>query len=233
MWVLVPSVGVALESIAAFGMSSYVYSPYVLCRTLIEWEQLKCITLPDDISAVLNSTYSEKAETGLLQVYKQELRKRIEELQRFALIGISRSGITRPEIAASTRYAETESVDVLLLRSFRNIDEKTIRITLINGEEISFGKRSPTLEEKKKIAAVLLNNCVQVAEKHAPITNVKQIDWLKEYVYIGDEYDNPFRVAIVKKDGELVSIGNSSCGNVYNVSYYPTIGYVAKKVKND
>jgi len=234
MWILAPEMDTVLNNCNAFGNYGFVYSPYVLYRTLLEWVSLDTIQIPQDIPLILNKTYKEKVETGIIAGHKGELQKKIDNLRRFALIGVSRSGVTLPEIKAETRYSETESVDVLLLKACNKMDDNKVKIEFVNGDVLMFDiKAGKNFKEKKRIAALIISNTVQVPERYAPVVNIKQIDWLKEYVYIGDERDNPFRVAIVRKNGELISIGNQNCMNGYSVHYTKRLGYQAAKLSKE
>lgn len=46
--------------IECFGKKAHVYSPYILLRTLEQWESLSQISLPSDIRKIISDTYREK-----------------------------------------------------------------------------------------------------------------------------------------------------------------------------
>ena len=82
-WLLVPELNAAIENAEQeFGKTAYVYSPYVLCRSLEVWHGMKSVSLPGQIREVIEATYIEHAETGTMQVYKSKLEKKRGELKQ-------------------------------------------------------------------------------------------------------------------------------------------------------
>src|SRR5690606_40020132 len=62
-WILAPELHKAIQQpLAAFGSSAYVYSPYVLCRSLEVWQSLTRLTLPEAIRPLIESTYAIRVE---------------------------------------------------------------------------------------------------------------------------------------------------------------------------
>ena len=82
---------------------------------------------------------------------------------------------------------------------------------------------------RRKIASELLRNTVLVPQYLAPIVVTRQIEWLRDYVYLGDEEESPFRAAIVLDSDELQGIGLSQASEKYNLSYDSKLGYKAEK----
>jgi CRISPR-associated endonuclease/helicase Cas3 len=233
-WLLVPELNAAIENADLFGDSAKIYSPYVLCRSLEVWHQLKRVSLPLDIRAVIEATYSERAETGKRQRYQAELEKKRTELRQLALSGVSTAGKTLPESAA-TRYSDQDTVQVLLLRGFRHqADQTGTEITLLTGEKILL-PRSVKNQDKtrwRELAATLLKQTVQVGNYLAPqAVAIKELNWLREFFYLGDPAhgDSLLRVAIVDESDEIKSLLGGEASEKYQLSYNKKIGYQAKK----
>lgn len=226
--ILSPDITDASEKIDAFGKTGYVYAPYVLCRTLQIWKDLKEVTLPDQIQELMSATYSDRSESGLLLEHLNVMITLRDKLRRFANIGISHDGKTLPEIKAQTRYSEIETIDVLLIRSRQTVKDGSIQLQLLNGSYLTL----PTVSDisstlHRSIAAEIMTNTVTVPEKIAPETGLSQLKWFENFVYIGNEEEMPFRVAIVQKDSVLKGIGGEDLHNKFRLLYSSELGYMA------
>lgn len=230
-WILAPSLNDSIEHQGSLGRSAWVYSPYILCRTLEVWQNVSAVKLPGEIRPLLEATYRERPEDGNMARYKQEIEKGRETLSRLALTGISRGGITLPESKACTRYSETESVEVLLIKKQRQANDG-ISLRLLDDSELLLPKFI-NAAERRKTAAVLLSNTVMVPVYCAPVALTKQIEWLRDYVYLGDYEESPFRAAIVLESDEVQGIGGSTANEKYNISYDSSLGYCVKKRGGD
>jgi hypothetical protein len=69
-----------------------------------------------------------------------------------------------------------------------------------------------------------------VAEKIAPKFVRSELEFLKHFVYLGDEFESPFRIAIVRESGELIGVGQQNVSVDFSLYYNPVIGYIAKKI---
>lgn len=231
--ILAPEMNKVLNDKNAFGSSGFVYSPYVLYRTLDLWKDLKSITIPKHIPYLIESTYSERFESGLIYEHKRKLFKEKEKLKNLAINGTAKNIQTLPDYRTPTRYSEIESVDVLLLKSMYTQNDGST-ITFIDGEHLNI----PTIHSKeyksnkKIIAAKILSNCVKVPERKAPIVTKKQLGLLEGYIYLGEKDDSytPFRAAIVTSDGSLTGLGNENITKKYKLLYSKEIGYIAEKI---
>ena len=167
-WVLAPDFMTAVTNAEqAFGGTAYVYDAYVLCRTLEVWRNIESVSLPGQIRSLIEATYADRVETGTLGRYQETLLKSKEILQRFALVGLSRGGTTLPESSAQTRYNHQNTVDVLLLRSFRHKkDLSSTDVSFLNGDEIYLPHniKAQTKTEWRNKAAKLMENTVRVVE---------------------------------------------------------------------
>jgi CRISPR-associated endonuclease/helicase Cas3 len=122
-WLLAPTLERAIASPEnAFGKSAFVYSPYVLCRSVEVWWQIGSINLPGDIRPLIESTYMDREEGPQMSRLLVDLengtrrrpgRKTLRQLARLTLADVAN---TLPESKAQTRYSEIESIEVLLLR---------------------------------------------------------------------------------------------------------------------
>ena len=207
----------------------------MLLRTLEVWSNITELVLPDQIRSLIEATYREKEEGPLMRNHKDFLKKRQEMLERLALGGISVGTRTLPESKASTRYSDQESVEVLLLQSYRlEPDRNGTTVKLLDGNELFLPLKSPPKCKKQQrvLAASLVQQTLQVADYLAPEAQpLKNIGWLKGYFYLGDrEYDESLlRVAIVSKDGELKGLGGQDPSVKYRLSYNQRLGYCSPK----
>ena len=75
MWIIAPELSHAvLHPDKSFQASAKVYSPYVLCRSLEVILTKKQIILPNDIRDLIESTYNNRDESGLLLKMLNELK---------------------------------------------------------------------------------------------------------------------------------------------------------------
>ena len=233
-WILAPPLEDSSKESGVWGKSGKVYLPYVLYRSLAVWQGKTRVSLPQEIRPMLEATYVEQDEAGILNKCKADVKENRERLAGLARIGLSTGGKTLPESKSATRYSETESCEVLLIRK-RSSDETGTTLTLLNDETIVLPKnaKSKGLREWRRLAAELQQNVVLLPEYLAPSTSRHQIQWLKDFVYLGDRDESPFRVAIVQEDGALcgIDLGNALQG--YELSYTPVLGYSARKRNND
>ncbi len=234
-WLLAPELKSAIDDVKMqFGKTAKVYSPYVLCRSLEVWHNLEVITLPHQIRDLIEATYCQRNETEIMREYQQQLKKQCEKLASLALVGLSKAGKTLPESKAETRYSEQESVQVLLIKKYQQIDDNKAQITLLNNKTIDLPKNIKFYDKSqwRKLAALLLQNTVQVADYLAPekIT-IQKLDWLKNYFYLGNPElgESLLRVAIVDESDEIKSLMGGASLDSYQLSYNDKLGYQSKK----
>tara|TARA_B100001964_G_scaffold238591_1_gene304358 strand:+ start:100 stop:2682 length:2583 start_codon:yes stop_codon:yes gene_type:complete len=226
-WILAPNLNDAIEKQKSLGRSAWIYSPYILCRTLEVWQDVSTVKLPANIRPLLEDTYKDRFENGNMKRYRNEIEKKRETLSRLALTGISRGGKTMPESKASTRYSETDSVELLLIKKHRKTDDGILLCLLDNSQLLLPDYVNVT--ERRKVALILLRNTVMVPFYCAPVALRNQIEWLRDYVYLGDYEESPFRAAIVLENDEVQGIGASIANEKYNISYNSLLGYSVKK----
>ncbi len=234
-WLLMPELQTAIaDTKMAFGKTAKVYSPYVLCRSLAVWHQLKNIELPKDIRLLVETTYQPQNEKGMMLQYQKDLEKKREILQRLALVCLSKGGQTLPE-EVSTRYSEQDSVQVLLIKAYRyHSDKQAAEITLLNGNKYILPKNLKFYDKPqwRELAALLIQNTVQVVDYIAPKKlAIKELEWLRNYFYLGNpEFgESLLRVAVVNEADEIKRLMGGEALESYELNYDSSCGYKAIK----
>ncbi|POZ50716.1 CRISPR-associated helicase/endonuclease Cas3 [Methylovulum psychrotolerans] len=231
-WLLTPDFDAAVaDAKQQFGKTAKVYSPYVLCRSLAVWQQRESVSLPHDIRPLIEATYSEQAEQGPMLAYQAELAKTRAKLKQLALVGLSKAGKTLSENRAGTRYSEQDSVQVLLLKSYRHTaDKSATEITLLDGSKRVLPRDLKIRDQTqwRDLAATLLQNTVQVADYLAPqAVAISELAWLKEYFYLGDPAhdESLLRIALVDGADNLKSLSGGQALPNHQLSYNEDFGY--------
>lgn len=232
-WLLTPELNAAIQDAKThFGDSAKVYDPYVLCRSLEVWHELKFVNLPSQIRDLIEATYVQRDEQAQMQSYLSKLEEKRKTLRQLAFSGMSKAGAVLPE-EASTRYSEQDSEQVLLLRSFQLFDDST-EITLLDNDKISLphGIKASDKKQWRELAAQILKNTLHVSNYHAPQkVSIKELNWLKEFVYLGKaEFGTSLlHVALVDESGEVKSLAGGAASDEYQLSYDNRFGYQIKK----
>lgn len=224
-WILSPDLKSGLENPKMeLGKSYYVYSPYYLLRTLellMEFSG-KFLSLPSHIRQLIESTYQERIDTGIMNRLKHELERKKTELQNHARIGLSKGFITQSDDFASTRYSEQETCEVLIIQKIKK-ESGGVSLTLINGETL-FLPSKPNLKNRKELSLQLHKYIVKVTEDKAPSPQtLNDLDWIKNYLYVGNQEKNTLRVVKLTSREELLSLNNASFPKKLN--YNSTLGY--------
>lgn len=102
----------------ALGSSGHVYAPYVLWRSWQLWNNRQELRLPSHIRELIEATYQERTEdsrTG--KELLAELQQKMQEMERSAELNSTRTAGTMDDTEGiMTRYGNTKTVDILLLR---------------------------------------------------------------------------------------------------------------------
>jgi CRISPR-associated endonuclease/helicase Cas3 len=234
-WILSADYQTVLENYKKeLGPTAFVYAPYVLLRTLEVWENKKTLNLPDDIRCLVEATYLEREDEGLLASLKRELEKERERLENLARGTLSKAGKTLPESKAETRYAERETRDLLLLKSVERKADGTISLVLSDGEALELPKdlKHTSKKEWRRRAAVLSRHIVTVPENRAPLPVSHGIlDWFKDYIYTGNDEkeESGLRIALIKESGELAGIDYTDISQNRLLCYDNKTGYRSEK----
>ena len=212
----------------AFGPTAAVYAPYILCRTLEVWHSLSTVSLPDDIRNILEQTYAAREEQGEFARMLDAMvngdscrgRKRLgtSALRTLALAGMSELAPAASDESAPTRYSQTESVDVLVLKHFSR-QGQTVQLELADGSRLTLPNSNRSL-----VAASLLNNSVSVPGNRAiRPQDISCLLWLKPYMYISDIDRTRTRVVVMDESGYLSSPFDDSVE--HSLSYDSLVGY--------
>ena len=223
----------------SLGRSGYVYLPYVLCRSIEVLGKLSSLFLPRDIRPLLEDCYRERSETEeVMARFKHEVengskyRKGRATLERLALVGLSTGGTTQSDVNPTTRYSEEENIDVLLLKAKPQFKTDGVtQLTMLDGNTLQISKSKLDKKQWRQTAASLMLNTVKVAPHQAPmVIPIKQLEWLKDYVYLGNEDEEcPFRVAVVDASGSIKNLNGGDASNTYQLTYGTEQGYRADK----
>jgi CRISPR-associated endonuclease/helicase Cas3 len=119
-----------------------------------------------------------------------------------------------------------------LLYGFKKRDNGLLQIRFLDGSsvEIFENPKQKRHEDWRATAASLQRNTVRVPEYLAPICTRQKLIWLRDYLYLGEENENPLiRVALVEPSGELMGIDQERPLAGYKLSYDSILGYVAIK----
>ena len=247
-WFLAPDLALAIESPQSqFGDSAYVYSPYVLCRSLEVWQHLTSISLPLDIRNLIERTYCTRSEQGSMSRWLHELdegtgyRAGRNTLRRLAQVALAEAGNTLPESKAQTRYSETDSHDVLLLRRVKaDTDGKWATLTLLGGSEVELPIQNRALLTKKELrqrTGILMRQIVAVpardAPKALPVDKLKRLG-LHHCFYLGHpdwpEDECVLRVALVDETDSLRGMDHHKIHDKHQFEYRDDLGY--RVIKN-
>lgn len=247
-WLLLPELETAIEDpYKAFGNSAYVYAPYVLCRSLEIWQQVQQVQLPTDIRPLIEATYIERQEVGELARWLRELDHGRPQrpgqarnlgriaLQQLARLGLASSGKTRSDVDAPTRYSETDSHEVLLLRNLSYESNTQItRLTLLDGSRVDLPVQRSRLSRQawKQLTARLMQQQISVPERHAPASSSrKQLKKLgfNNCFYLGNpEWEDDYsalRVAMVDDTDTLQGLYGAAAHESQILEYRSDLGY--------
>lgn len=250
-WILAPAAELARENPhGAFGATAYVYSPYMLCRTLEVWQEQArkgSLSLPGDIRPLVEATWQERVESQALARWKHELfagsprRKGVNSLRQLARITLSTEGKTLPEAKAQTRYSEQESSEILLL-SRLHLDEnnKLTTLTFLDGEQVVIPWRQHQLDksEWRRRAALITRHLVSCRQSQLPRPPVRswcQKAGLGHVLYLGHPQQDEagIALALVTPGHKLAAIDGSALplSTRYIYSYRDDIGLKIDKIK--
>ena len=244
-WFIAPDLDQAINTPEqAFGGSAFIYSPYVLCRSLEVWQSVSAIQLPGDIRDLIERTYCLRDEDGAMSTWLAELengsrrRKGRNAMRQLARVTLADVGNTLPENKAQTRYSEVENCEVLLLRRilFRPDKQLTV-LTLLDGTQVQIPEHRHKLSRTqwRQISAKLMRQVVATRAQDAPLP--LQIDLLQRFglhhsFYLGNPaWDEALlRVALVDEAGRLYGVQHAPLHDKYLLEYRDDLGY--RVIKN-
>lgn len=254
-WVLAPDLEPAIASpVAAFASSAFVYAPYVLCRSLQVWQGVTQAALPGDIRAFIEASYADRPEQGDMARWLHELeygtsaapgraaRKGRVALNQLARVGLAQDGKTLPEAQAQTRYSESDSHELLLLRGLDYDGERQATwLTLLDGRRLELPLQRHRLDKPgwKRLTVILMQQLVPVRASDAPQPpSREQLAklGLGHCFYLGDpnwaEDESLLRLALVNDVGQLQGLYGAPVSEHHGLEYRNDLGYrVVKESK--
>jgi CRISPR-associated endonuclease/helicase Cas3 len=248
-WLLAPGLADAIARPGAFGASAAVYSPYVLCRSLLCWQQRHAIALPTDIRGLIEDSYASRAEEGDMARWLYELehgsqhgpqrRPGRQELQRLAQFTLATAGDTKPDVTVSTRYSEQDTVDTLLLRHVAYTPEqKSTQITLLDGRTITLPAQRHKLTPAawRALSITLMREIVSLRPSLAPTaTDRARLEkfGLQHVFYLGTAPQETalLRVALVDDTGRLTTLDGQPMPVGREYHYRDDLGFKIVKQK--
>ncbi len=241
-WLLAPELEAAIANPEKhFGNSAYVYSPYVLCRSLEIWQFIQAISLPADIRGLIERTYAKREEQDQMSRWLSDLengthrRKGRNAMRQLARVALAEAGNTLPESKAQTRHSEADNFEVLLLRNIRLVPDKELTLlTLLNGEQLCLPWKRYRLNKAqwRQLCATLMRQVVSVrvqdAPKALPMVTLKRFG-LQHCFYLGNpdwpEDESILRVALVDDTERLQGIEQAEVHDKYVLEYRGDLGY--------
>ena len=219
------------------GLTSYIYNPYVLCRSLEVWKDLfgesenKTLSIPHDIRELINRTYEERKENDFFQDMLYELKqgyknhKGTDELISLARSSLSEFSAVQDDEYASTRYIAEDTVRIILIKDISKSD-KGYDLVFPDNTKCTLEKNADTNRMSVRETAIKLQqHMVSVSESKSPV-RLTVGDCLKyglnRYLYIGS-YENKTRqtdFALMKMtDKQLINVIPKNENYVYRYSY--------------
>jgi CRISPR-associated endonuclease/helicase Cas3 len=242
-WIMAPDLQQAIgDEGKSFGLSAWVYSPYVLCRSLEIWQSRDRVELPDDIREVIEATYADRRESGHWQHMFDALiegqgqragRRKLEQMARLALASENK---TMGERDARTRFSEVETSETLLLRSIMSQENGMTRLVLLNGEtlELPHHKHALSRAQWRRLGNRLMQQMVKLpihlAPQPIPVHRLSKLG-LQHCLYLGDRKSDTatLRIAQVNESDRLRDEDGLDTEGRYMLSYRRDIGYRAVK----
>ena len=159
----------------SFGSKAWVYSPYVLLRSLEVWlaRNGSTVIIPTEIRALIRDTYLQRDEACQGRAdWRCEFEGGMTALRQFAL---NASNLSRPLLddmeGAQTRVSNVETVQLVLSRALVGK-----RVALLNGEEVDLSGEEFRLPHAK----ALHRNICKIDEK--VFSNFQSSEATKRYV---------------------------------------------------
>lgn len=220
-WIIHPS----LETIKrdpqkSFGVSSFVYSPYVLYRTAKTLSTTKSLQLPVDIRPMIEKTYTEEApENSKIKETLNLLNKERNEMESLARRANSININTGKDTEAKTRYGQDPSVTLYMVQEFCPKD-RTIRFSDGSTAKLS---DHPSIKDRLAVAKKLMMNSVSLRKKDAPLEAYENrcLEILSKYVYTGKGEEKESGILVLENETVSDVFGN----RIENHFYNKTIGY--------
>ena len=139
-----------------FGNLKFIYSQWILHKTLTELRHRKIIVIPSEMQMLLDNVYMEKNYNAVdlkdpRYLEYSKLRKDLQEAAKAQLNRYLVSSQSDDEMLAKTRLFDQAQVQVLIIRRV-----SCGHLTLFDGSIVDTNKAYLSVEDKRNI----LNNCV-------------------------------------------------------------------------
>ena len=139
---------------AALGPTGRVYAPYVLLRTLAQWQARTSLALPTDIRPLLEATYAEwPDEPEAWRELRAELESAKHKLGQLALnnTNVWNQPALPDEEGVQTRYNSRPTAQLFLATSVEPLTKGYSRVALLNGQTIEAADRNWSFPAAKAI----------------------------------------------------------------------------------
>jgi CRISPR-associated endonuclease/helicase Cas3 len=139
---------------AAFGPTGRVYAPYVLLRSLAQWQARTSLALPVDIRPMLEATYAEwPDEPAAWRELRAQLESAKAKLLQLALnnTNVWNQPALPDEEGVQTRYNSRPTAQLLLATSVETPTKGRARVALVNGQTIEAADRDWSFPAAKAI----------------------------------------------------------------------------------
>jgi CRISPR-associated endonuclease/helicase Cas3 len=207
------------------GNSCYVYSKYVLVRTLeVINNDLHKIIIPDDIRNLIEAVYSDREEEGILNSYKQELNQKNNELKNYALYSKGEYGLEKDDTQIKTRYSEQIETQILIINSCTYTNNSLI-LNFINGQTVELFTNKESSEQMQKKIWLLEQNIVKTTYQKKVLLDSKLLRYLSNYLYIKEDNSSFFCLAIRGSDNKL----KSTYGEALGFYYFDNLGLIKEE----
>ncbi len=165
---------------AALGKSARVYAPYVLLRSLEQWQAVQQVALPGRIRSILEATYAPvDKEPDTWRELREDLEKVRDTMAGKALsaMQIWSNPALEDEEGVQTRYGQQKTVSLSLVAKAAEAGPVT-EVTLLDGKTLSI----PRYGFDFRVAKALHRNLVRI-----PLWCVRDClaatpEWLRPYV---------------------------------------------------
>jgi CRISPR-associated endonuclease/helicase Cas3 len=206
----------------ALGKSARVYSPYVLLRSLEQWQDRVAIEVPDGIRSILEATYADRASADppAWRELREQLEKQKEKMANQALTATSLWGnpALPDEEGVQTRYSNYPTVQMLLMADATRHSSGTVQMRLLDGKVATACGRDWNFDTAKAIYRNMARVPRWVVSGDAAIPP----RWLSNYVL------NSAAAGIVQTDGSVHWVGSTEQSGM---SYEAEQGIIIDRVR--
>jgi CRISPR-associated endonuclease/helicase Cas3 len=179
-----------------------VYAPYVLLRSLQQWQGREAIMLPTEIRAILEATYAGPPadEPEAWRVLHRQLDRQKAKLERLAL---SATNVwTMPSLpddeGVQTRYGGYRMAQLLLVTAIAALDSHLAQLRLLDGTVVTAHDWDWNFETAKAI----YRNLTRVPHWAVATELMNSPGWLTNHV------SQPTAVARLQHDGTIRWLGD-------------------------